>query len=223
MASTTSLSPWTTLRTPGGKPASWKRSQINIDVEGSRSDGFRMNVFPQAMATGIHPHRDHGREVERRDAGDDAERLAVGPAVDLGADVAGELTFQEMGNAAGEIDDVDAACKLAQRVGVRLAVLGGDGAGDLVGMTVQELLEAEHVLDALQWRRRAPSDGGLLGSGDRGIYLFDSRQRQVGRLVAGRRIEDGREAPRRRRHLAAVDGVLDHLHGGGGPFLNSQS
>src|SRR6476646_10775057 len=52
IASTASLSPWTTLNTPGGNPASWNRSQISIDAEGSRSDGFRTNVFPQAVATG---------------------------------------------------------------------------------------------------------------------------------------------------------------------------
>ena len=52
IASTASLSPCTTLSTPSGKPASWNRSQISIEVEGSRSDGFRMKVLPQAMATG---------------------------------------------------------------------------------------------------------------------------------------------------------------------------
>ena len=93
----------------------------------------------------IHPHRHHGREVERRDAGDDAERLAVGPGVDLRADIAAELALQEMRDAAGEIDDLDAARDLAERVGVGLAVLRGDGAGDLVGVLVEQLLEAEHV------------------------------------------------------------------------------
>jgi hypothetical protein len=82
------------------------------DKRVSASDGDR-----------IHPHRRHGREVEGRNAGDDSERLAVGPAVDLGADIAAVLALQEMRNAAGEIDDVDSAGELAERVGVRLAVL----------------------------------------------------------------------------------------------------
>src|SRR4029079_1236533 len=52
IASTASLSPWTTLSTPGGKPASWNRSQTSIEVEGARSDGFSNNAFPHATATG---------------------------------------------------------------------------------------------------------------------------------------------------------------------------
>ena len=71
----------------------------------------------------IHPQRHHGREVERRDAGDDAERLAVGMRVDLRPDIARELALQEMRDAAGELHHLDAARDLAQRVGMRLAVL----------------------------------------------------------------------------------------------------
>ena len=46
-----------------------------VRADGSRSDGFSTNVLPQAIAR-AHPHRHHRREVERRDPGDDAERLA---------------------------------------------------------------------------------------------------------------------------------------------------
>ncbi len=51
-ASTTSLSPFTTLKTPSGKPASAYRRAISSDAPGSRSLGLSTNVFPQAMATG---------------------------------------------------------------------------------------------------------------------------------------------------------------------------
>ena len=51
-SSTATLSPWTTLKTPSGNPAFLKRSATSIDADGSRSDGFRMNVLPQTMATG---------------------------------------------------------------------------------------------------------------------------------------------------------------------------
>src|SRR2546430_15787924 len=51
-ASTASLSPLTTLKTPGGRPASVKSSAILKPGEGSRSDGFRTKVLPQASATG---------------------------------------------------------------------------------------------------------------------------------------------------------------------------
>ena len=126
----------------------------------------------------------------------DSERLAVGPAVDLGADIAAVLALQEMRNTAGEIDHIDAAGELAESVGVGFAVLSRDRAGDRVGVTIQKLLEAEHGLDTLQGRRRAPADGGLLGGGDGGIHILDGRERQVGGPVPRRGVVDGRDAQR---------------------------
>ena len=52
MVSTATLSPLTTLNTPSGKPASLNSWPINMPTLGSRSDGFRMNVLPHAMAMG---------------------------------------------------------------------------------------------------------------------------------------------------------------------------
>ena len=55
IASTATLSPLTTLNTPSGSPASFSSSPVRIEADGSFSDGFRTNVFPQAMA-GAHIH-----------------------------------------------------------------------------------------------------------------------------------------------------------------------
>src|SRR3954452_4231653 len=52
MASTASLSPWTTWNTPSGRPASFSSSARIREAEGTRSDGFRMKQLPQASATG---------------------------------------------------------------------------------------------------------------------------------------------------------------------------
>jgi hypothetical protein len=49
---------------------------MRIGTDGSRSEGLRMKVLPQAIAGRGLPQRDHGGKIERRDAGDDAERLA---------------------------------------------------------------------------------------------------------------------------------------------------
>src|ERR1039458_8423031 len=49
-ASTASLSPWTTLKTPSGRPASFHIWARNSDALGSFSLGLRMNALPQAMA-----------------------------------------------------------------------------------------------------------------------------------------------------------------------------
>src|SRR5438046_1232347 len=52
IASTASLSPWTTLNTPSGRPASFSIAAIIVAGDGSFSDGFSTNVLPQASATG---------------------------------------------------------------------------------------------------------------------------------------------------------------------------
>src|ERR671917_2562402 len=52
---TATLSPWMTLNTPSGKPASWSSSATYIDADGSFSDGFSTNVLPHASA-GAHIH-----------------------------------------------------------------------------------------------------------------------------------------------------------------------
>ena len=46
------MSPWTTLNTPSGNPASESHLAINKDGEGSLSDGFKIKQFPQTNATG---------------------------------------------------------------------------------------------------------------------------------------------------------------------------
>src|SRR5919106_7080160 len=54
-ASTATLSPWTTLKTPSGTPASCNSSATQTDAEGSFSDGFSTKVLPHASA-GAHIH-----------------------------------------------------------------------------------------------------------------------------------------------------------------------
>ena len=56
-------------------------------------------------------------------------------------------------------------CDFARGVALGLAVLARDERGDLVGVPLEQLLEAEHAR-ALERRRRAPTDSGLLGGGD---------------------------------------------------------
>jgi len=75
-------------------------------------------------------------------------------------------------------------------------LVGFYGAGDLVGVTIQKLLEAEHVLDALERRRHAPADGGLLGGRDGGIHILGAREWQIGGLVTRGGVVDRRDARR---------------------------
>ena len=99
---------------------------MKTDADGSRSLGLSTKVLPQAIAMRKHPARHHAGEVERRDAGHDAERLAQRPVVDARGDLVGEVALEQLRNAAGEFDDLDAARDLALRIAEHLAVLAGD-------------------------------------------------------------------------------------------------
>src|SRR3982074_1538661 len=54
-ASTATLSPMATLKTPSGRPASFSNAAVQSDADGSFSEGLRTNVLPVAMA-GAHIH-----------------------------------------------------------------------------------------------------------------------------------------------------------------------
>ena len=114
-----------------------------------------------------------------------------------------------MRDAAGEIDHLDAARDLAERIGVGLAVLLRDGAGDVVGVLSSSCLEAEH--------RRARFSGGVspqpaaaclaAATAASTSAAVESGSSAVCSPVAG--LKTGASAPRGGRDLAAVDGVLD--------------
>ena len=66
------------------------------------------------------PQRDHRREVERGDAGDHAERLADRVDVDAATGALGELALEQVRDADGELDDLDAALDVAVESGTVL-------------------------------------------------------------------------------------------------------
>lgn len=57
------------------------------------------------------------------------------------------------------------------RIGLHLAVFGGNRGDDLVGMLFQQFLELEHDPCAAQRRRGRPGREGCLGGGDGSIQL----------------------------------------------------
>ncbi len=180
-ASTATLSPCTTLNTPSGRPACFSSSAMNRLQLGSRSLGFRMKALPVASASGnIHSGTMHGK-VERRDAGHHAQRLAQGVVVDAGGHLVGEGGLQQLGRAAGEFDDVDAARHLALGVGEHLAMLGADHRGQRVLVLVQQRQEiVQHPRAADRWQF-APGRLGRHGVGHGGGHLVGTGQRHLAR------------------------------------------
>ena len=72
---------------------------------------------------GEHPHRHHRREVERRDAGHDTERLLDAVHVDAGARLLAVAALQQVRDPTRELDVLQATRHLAERVAEHLAVL----------------------------------------------------------------------------------------------------
>ena len=110
-ASTATLSPCTTLNTPSGSPAS--RPQLgeqDSDADGSFSDGLSTKALPQAIATGnIHIGTMAGK-LNGVIPADHAERLrGSSSASTRGGDVLGEPALEQVRDAAGELDDLQAA------------------------------------------------------------------------------------------------------------------
>ena len=127
-----------------------------------------MKALPQAIAGASFHKRDHRREVERRDAGDDAERLAHRIDVDARAGAVGIFALHQMRRAERELDHLDAALDVALGVGDRLAVLAGENVGEFVIVAGDEVEELhQHAGAAL---RVGGGPGRLRGGGvlDRG-------------------------------------------------------
>ena len=111
---------------------------------------------PAGDGVGQHPQRHHHREVERRDAGHDPERLQQGVHVDPGGDLGAVGSLQQVRDAAGELHALEATGHLAPRVVEHLAVLGGDDRGQVVAVGVDELAKAEQRVGPSAHRRVAP-------------------------------------------------------------------
>ena len=159
-----------------------------------------------------HPHRDHGGEVERGDAGADADGLTMGENVDAGAGAMGVFTLEHMRDAAAEFDDFKTALDIALRIGEHFAVLGRQDACQIVDLGLHKLLELEHHPGAALRVGRRPGGLCLAGGGD---GLFERRRIAQANLrlhLARIGIENVAAASARGDRLAG-DEVINDTHG----------
>ena len=187
---------------------------MKLAADGSFSLGLRIDGVAGRDRDRDHPHRHHRREVERRDPGDDAERLADRVHVDPARDLAGEPALEQVRHAARELDDLEPAGHLAQRVGAHLAVLGGDDRGELGLAGVEELAEREQDGRTPGQRRRAPAPAGLGRSLDCRVDHGTRRERDLPRHLAGGRVVHVADASRVGGPGTAVDPVPDQIERG---------
>ena len=160
MRSTASRSPFTTLKQPGREPRLVQ--QLGQEERGGRVLLRRLEDERVAARerVGEHPHGDHRREVERRDAGHHPERLAQLVHVDARRRLLGVRALQQVRDAARELDVLEATSHLAERVGQHLAVLGGEQRRDLLAVGVDQLPQVEQDLGPARQVRGPPCREG---------------------------------------------------------------
>ena len=89
--------------------------------------------------------------------------------VHTGRDLLRKAAFDERRKAGRQLDDLDAALNLSERVRQHLAVLGRDDPGEIVPALIDELSKPEHDLLTPGERRVAPPWERSLGGCDRGV------------------------------------------------------
>ncbi len=162
---------------------------------------------------GEHPHRDHGREVERRDAGADADGLADRVHVDAGAGTFGELALLQMRNADDEFADFQAAHEIALGVFDRLAVLAREDLGQLVHVGVEKFDELHEHAGAALRVGGCPLRLRGLGAGDGSAEFRVACQRHGALHFARCRVEDVARAPAGAGDALAIDEMTEFVHG----------
>lgn len=163
-----------------------------------------------------HPERDHRGEIEGRDAGADANRLAQRVRVDAARDVLREFAHLQRADAARVFHHFEAAEDIAFRVRERLALLGRQRLRDALHVLANQVLKAEHEPHARAERRRAPRLERVLRGGDGGVHLVRRRERHAADDFLRRRIDDVPPFARFRFDELAVDQQFGGTHGRAG-------
>jgi hypothetical protein len=119
---------------------------------------------PRHCASGEHPERDHGREVEGADASAHAQRLLVRVGVQRRGQVLRRLAHHERGGSTRVLHDLQAAEDVASGVRERLALFVGNGQCELFCVLADQVLQLEHHALAVLHAHLLPR---LVGSSSR--------------------------------------------------------
>ncbi len=161
---------------------------------------------------GEHPHRHHAREVERGDAGHDAERLLDAVHIDPGAGLLAVSALHEVGDAAGELDVLEAAGHFAERVAEHLAVLHADQRGDLFAVGVDQFAHVEHHLGSPRQVGRPPRRERGLGHRDGVVDLCCGGEVNGGLLLTSSRIPNHPRPPGSAQQNLPINPMRNPVH-----------
>ena len=160
----------------------------------------------------MHPHRDHGRKVERADTCDDTDRLAGGVDVDPGGHVVGVLALESHVDGGREVKGFPATLDLTDGVGIVLAMLLDDEPCHLVLMIENELTHPEHDGHSFRQRVARPLLLRLACHLDGVVQILLGRLQQFCGHLTSRRVLNGNHTQRGSLVVFTADPVLDGLH-----------
>ena len=182
-----------------------------LGLELSRTGGVAGGLPDEGVTTGegdrVDPHRHHHREVEGRDADGDPERLPERVGVDVRRDHRRVHPSEMHGQPASELDGLDPAHDLAERIRKGLAMITADEPGQILAVAVDELAIREEDVTARDERHIAPRGEGPPGGAHREVDLGRTATRDPGDDRPGRGIEDRSRPFRRDLDGAPIDPV----------------
>ena len=156
---------------------------------------------------GDHPQRHHPRKIERRDSGNDSQRLPNLVHIHAAAGLLRKSTLQQMRNTARELHIFEAPRHLAHPVGHRLAIFKTDNLRQARTILHNQFVKPKHDLRAPRERSTAPLMRCRFGRCDRPIHIFDRRETHLGNHFTRRRIHHRPAASRSRRARLPIDPV----------------
>jgi hypothetical protein len=158
------------------------------------------------------PHRNHCREVERRDSGDDTERLPHRVEIDTGPGTFRIFALHQLRDAASKFDDLKPALDIAASIADGLAMLAREQVGELVIFLLDQLHELEHYAGATLRIGRRPGRLRGLRILDRGTHLGGGGEGDLADHLAGHRLEHVACASGYALYLLSADEMTDLAH-----------
>ena len=174
--------------------------------------GFQDKGIAAGDRRGKLPHRNHGGEIERRDAGDHAQGLTERVDVDAGTGAFGVFALHQVGNADSKLDDLKAALNVALGVGNGLAVLARQNVGELVVVALRQFEELHHHARPALRIGCGPLRLSSTRILDGGAQLRLGGERDLGLDVAGHRLENISKPAGCTRNLTAANEMPDLTH-----------
>ena len=142
---------------------------------------------------GEKPQRDHGRKIEWSDGRGDAERLTNHHFVDACGDVFKVVALHQDGDAAGDLDVLDAALYFGASFSESLSILQRDAVGQIVNALQQQVAKAEEELNSiLRGGAGQPGNACAAAAMAREVSASPANSiRAIGSAVAGLTISEG--------------------------------